>query len=97
MATLRIADLRAAVTRILDASERQLGSEIDLQSLPFRYRWELAPREIFNVDSDPGARLLGDLEEDLDEMLDLDRDRRRRRSPGMTSATSSDRCSFSRY
>jgi hypothetical protein len=70
-ATLRIADLRAAVTRILDASERQFGSEIDLKSLPYGYRWEFDLREVFNLEGGPGEPGLGDLDDDLEETLDL--------------------------
>jgi hypothetical protein len=70
-ANLRISDLRAAVTRILDASERQFGPEIDLGNVPFGYRWELDLREVFNVGSEPGSPALGDLNEDLQETLQL--------------------------
>ena len=67
-ATLRIADLRAAVSRILDASEREFGPEIEL---PYGYQWELDPRQIFNVEAGPGEPSLGDLYEDLEEITDL--------------------------
>jgi hypothetical protein len=70
-ATLRIADLRAAVARILEASERQFGSEIDLESLPYGYRRRLDLRETFDIGTDPGQPVLGDLYEDLEETLDL--------------------------
>lgn len=70
-ATLRMADLRAATARILNAVERRFGPEIDLGSLPFGYRWGLDPREIFKAADPPVATMLGDLSEDLEEILDL--------------------------
>lgn len=70
-AILRIADLRSAIARILGASERQLGKEIDIGSLPFGYRWELDLRQTFNVEHGPGEPALGDLNDDLEETLGL--------------------------
>ena len=66
-----MADLRAATIRVLDAAERRYGSEIDLDSLTFSYRWELDLREVFNVQDDPSAPALGDIYEDLEEAADL--------------------------
>jgi hypothetical protein len=70
-AILRIADLQGAVTRVLDASERRFGPAIDLDSLPYSHRWELDLRGIFNIEADLGPVGLGDLSEDLREILRL--------------------------
>lgn len=68
---LRLADLRAVTSHIFDAIERRFDAEIDLESLPFGYRWELDLRDIFVVQKDPSAPSLGDLGDDLNEILDI--------------------------
>lgn len=68
---LRIADLRAATARLLDAAERQFGPEIDLDALPVGYYWELDSREAFDVGNVPSPAVMGDVSEDLEETKQL--------------------------
>ena len=70
--TVRIADLRSALSRALDATEAQLGPDV---SLAVDHYWHLPVEDAFNLSREPTAFTVGQVSDDLDEAMRDDGDR----------------------
>ena len=68
--TVTIADLRSALSRALDATEAQLGPDV---SLAVDHYWHLPVEDAFNLSSEPGTFTVGQVSDDLDEVVHIDR------------------------
>jgi hypothetical protein len=60
--TVNIADLRTALGRALDATERRLGSEV---MLDVDYYWHLPVEDAFNMAGEPQTFTVGQVSDDL--------------------------------
>ena len=69
---LRMADLRAATQRLLDAAEARFGPELDLDGIPviLAEYWDFDPLTAYALEDhpEPGA---GSVTDDLEEVQDL--------------------------
>lgn len=70
--TVRIADLRDALSRALDLAEAALGTEV---TLPWDYYWHLPVEASFDMAEQPEGFTVGQLSDDLAEVLDHDHER----------------------
>jgi hypothetical protein len=61
--TVRIADLRSALARALDATEKRLGPEVALDT---DYYWHLPVDEAFNMTGEPQTFTVGQVSDDLE-------------------------------
>ena len=64
---IALADLRAALARVLDAAEEQFGPVVDLEA---DYYWSLAAGDAFDLSKDPSV-VAGQLSDDVAEVRDL--------------------------
>lgn len=65
--TMRIPDVRDAVSRALDLVEAALGTEV---TLPWDYYWHLPAGASFDMAKQPEDLTVGELSDDLAEVLD---------------------------
>ncbi|KAA1424028.1 hypothetical protein [Nocardioides antri] len=70
--TVSIADLRAALLRALDATEKRLGPEV---ALDVDYYWHLAVEDAFNMAGEPQTFTVGQVSDDLEEAVQDEHDR----------------------
>ena len=64
--TVAIADLRSALSRVLDATEACLGPEV---SLAVDHYWHLPVEDAFDLTSEPSRFTVGQVSDDLDEVV----------------------------
>lgn len=64
--TVTIADLRAALSRVLDATEARLGPEV---SLAVDHYWHLPVEDAFDLANEPQTFTVGQVSDDLDEAV----------------------------
>ncbi|KAA1424023.1 hypothetical protein [Nocardioides antri] len=70
--TVSIADLRAALVRTLDATEKRLGPEV---TLDMDYYWHLPVEEAFNMAGEPQTFTVGQVSDDLAEAVHNEHER----------------------
>ena len=63
---VRLADVRAALGRALDATEDRLGPEVSLET---DYYWHLPVQDAFDIAIEPRTFTVGQVSDDLDEAL----------------------------
>jgi hypothetical protein len=61
--TLRFADLRTALVRALDATEKRLGPEVTLDT---DYYWHVPVDDAFNMAGEPQTFTVGQVSDDLE-------------------------------
>lgn len=70
--TVAVADLRCALNRALDATEARLGPEV---SLAVDHYWHLQVQDAFNLTSEPTKFTVGQVSDDLNEVVGNQPDR----------------------
>jgi hypothetical protein len=70
--TVRIGDLRTALVRALDATERRLGPEV---TLDVDYYWHLPVEDAFNMAGEPHTFTVGQVSDDLGEAVEDEHER----------------------
>lgn len=69
--TVSLADLRSAVVRALDVTEKRLGPKV---SLDVDYYWHVPVEEAFNMAREPQTFTVGQVSDDLEEAVQDEHD-----------------------
>jgi hypothetical protein len=70
--TVSIANLRTALVRALDATEKRLGPEVTLEA---DYYWHLPVEDAFNMAAEPQTLTVGQVSDDLEEAVQDEHER----------------------
>jgi hypothetical protein len=70
--TVSIADLRTALWRALDATEKRLGPEVTLDT---DYYWHLPVEDAFSMAGEPHTFTVGQVSDDVEETVQDERER----------------------
>ena len=70
--TVRIADLRSALVRTLEAAEQRLGPEVILDT---DYYWHLPVEDAFDMAREPQTFTAGQVSDDLEESVQHEHER----------------------